>query len=54
MIKRVSLFAIAAIFGAALFFACGKQSEGSGNAPTYKKDGTSTGNNPHNPPASTT
>ena len=53
MKKQYSLLVILTLVVAGLFFACSKQSEGSGVAPTYKSQATSTGNNPYNPPATT-
>ncbi len=53
MNKKLSIIFIFSLFTGALLFSCSK-SEGEGNAPTYKAEGTSTGNNPLNPPASTT
>jgi hypothetical protein len=52
MLKKLSVLFIFTALAAVLFFAC-KKSEGEGIAPTYKSEGTSTGNNPYNPPATT-
>ncbi len=52
MKKNLSLIAILLIMGFFLFLSCSK-SEGDGIAPTYKAEGTSTGNNPYTPPSTT-
>ncbi|MBC7865354.1 MAG: hypothetical protein IAF38_20430 [Bacteroidia bacterium] len=48
MKKKFPFIIIAvAVFGSLFFLACSKQSEGSGTAPEYSQDATTTGANPH-------
>jgi hypothetical protein len=45
--KLPYLIFTALVFGSLLFFACTKQSEGSGVTPGYAEQETTTGGNPH-------
>jgi len=49
MKKKISIMLGSLFFLTLIFFACSKQSEGSGVVPTYKGSATSTGNNPNVP-----
>ena len=52
MKKNISLLIAFSLLCFFIFLSCSK-SEGDGIAPTYKSEGTSTGNNPNNPPSTT-
>jgi hypothetical protein len=52
MKKQFSILFALLVIGFLLFLSCSK-SEGDGIAPTYKSEGTSTGNNPYTPPSTT-